>query len=424
MNQKHNGLFSGYTFENWRNLVLAAIVCLYLINIIVTFRHGAVGDDFVAYWSVGRISNEKGFSQIYEIENLQTIYSHELKDLGYLIDIEDITYSVPYLPFFVLPFHFLSRINLSYSFWIWNIFNYIILFVYLLFFLERIKPGNEPVFNSLPLLVTAFISYPVFKNLTSGNVNVFLLVCIGEFIRHAVNKKPVLSGLWLGGLLLKPPLLILILPIVLIMKKWQVLKGFSISSGTILLSSLFLAGFNGMMSLINLWIGYPGDTFSNTAPEIMINWRMVGFILDNQFNMSSGWVVVGLGIILTLFALFYHKKHILDFGSPSWMLAMLGVFSATIAITWHSHHYTAMILIPILIFASVHKMLPEKIVFLWGTITPVFWFGTLIIGLFDYLLINIGVVEYSFMVIAISGFVINLLILFSTVIYQNGLKQL
>ena len=46
------------------------------------------------------------------------------------------------------------------------------------------------------------ISYPVHINLYYGQVEVFLVICVGEFIRSAVNKKPILSGIWLGGLLL------------------------------------------------------------------------------------------------------------------------------------------------------------------------------------------------------------------------------
>ena len=44
------------------------------------------------------------------------------------------------------------------------------------------------------------------------------MIRTGEFIRSSLNKKPVLSGIWLAGLLLKPQLLILIVPIILLMR--------------------------------------------------------------------------------------------------------------------------------------------------------------------------------------------------------------
>ena len=34
------------------------------------------------------------------------------------------------------------------------------------------------------------LSFPVIMSLTEGQVEVFLVVCMGEFIRNALNKKP------------------------------------------------------------------------------------------------------------------------------------------------------------------------------------------------------------------------------------------
>jgi len=422
MNNKQRALFSDFTFENWRNLFLAAIVCFHLINIIAFSRHGGVGDDFVAYWSVGRIIDENGFSQIYESDKMRDIYTHEIKEQGYIIDIDTITNVVGYLPVFVWPFQLLSRVDLPYSFWIWNIINSVILFGYLVFFLKSTESGIEASTRDMVLLTLVFISYPVIKNLTSGNVNVFLLICTGEFIRNAVNNKPFLSGIWLGGLLLKPVLLILIIPIFLIRRNWDVLKGFFVSSGTILLVSVFLAGFTGMKSLINLWTKYSSGSFSGTAPGLMINWRMIGFTLDDQFNLSIGWVITGLGIILTILAVYFLINHNPHFGSPSWVLSILGVFSATIAITWHAHYYMAMVLIPFLIYAQEYKLLPQKIIFLWAIVTPVVMFGMDIIGLFDYFITKIGIIEYKWMVVTFSGFIMNLVILYSTIKYRNSMS--
>ena len=118
------------------------------------------------------------------------------------------------------------------------------------------------------------LSFPVIVSLTEGQVEVFLVVCMGEFIRYALNKKPLLSGIWLGGLLLKPQLLIIIIPILMIQKNWKVLMGFFASSGVIIGSSFILSGTKGMRSLIDLWIRFSAG-IATSSPERMINWRMV-----------------------------------------------------------------------------------------------------------------------------------------------------
>jgi len=256
------------------------------------------------------------------------------------------------------------------------------------------------------------ISYSVFYNITCGQVEVFVLICAGEFLRNAVKKKPIISGLWLGGLLLKPQLLILIIPIFILMRNWKALSGFFVSSGLILATSLWLSGLAGMRAQIDLWTKYSAG-IATTAPERMINWRMVGVNLNNLFNTSLGWLITGLGIGLTILAVYFLIKHNAPYGSSSWVITVGGVFSATLAITWHSHYHMAMVLIPFLVYASIKKIMPETVIFLWGITTPVVFFGILIFVLFFPLLINFNTGNQITIVIAFLGLILNLLILLS-----------
>ena len=427
MNHKRKLLFSNFTFEHWKNLILFAIICFYFVYFVGAFVYGTFGEDYLAFWSVGKIADEKGYSEIYDLNNLRSVQTQERYALGLLEKIDDPSSPlspVPYFSFFVLPFQLLSRIDLVHSFWIWTILNLIILIGYLVFFLRRINPGSGTTISGLNLLILVLISFPVFSNIFNGQVEVFLLVCAGEFIRYAVSKKPVLSGIWLGGLLLKPQLLIIIVPIFLIMRNWKVLMGFIVSSGIILMTSLLLSGFAGMKALINLLTKF-SDSVATAAPGIMINWRMVGVNVNALMNTSFGWVITGLGMVLTILAVYFLIKHNPPYGSSKWVMTMLGVFSATLAITWHSHYHMAMVLIPFLIYASLYKLLPEKILFLWGIVTPVALFCMLIIDLLVLVLTKINTINYNGMVIAFSGFILNLVIFISTMRFTNNrnLKQ-
>ena len=318
MNHKRKALFSNFTIDNWKNLVLVALICFYFIFFTGAFAYGTLGDDYFAFWSVGKIADEIGYSEIYDLSILRSVQTQGRYDLGLIetIDVSSILLNpVPYFSFFVLPFQLLSRVGLVDGYWIWTILNLIILIGYLVFFLRRTNPESGTTISGLNYLILVLISFPVFSNITNGQVGVFLLVCAGEFIRYAVSKKPVLSGLWLGGLLLKPQLLILIIPIILIMRNWKVLFGFIVSSGIILTTSLFLSGFAGMKALINLWTNYSVG-MALIFPEVMINWRMVGLNLNNLLNTSLGWVVTGLGMVLTTLAVYFLVKQRPSFGSP------------------------------------------------------------------------------------------------------------
>jgi hypothetical protein len=152
---------------------------------------------------------------------------------------------------------------------------------------------------------------------------------------------------------------------------------------------------------------------------VMINWRMVGVNVNALLNTSLGWVITGLGMVLTFLAVYFLVKQRPPFGSPQWVMAMLGVFSATLAITWHSHYHMAMVLIPFLVYASLYKLLPEKIIFLWGVVTPVVLFGMLIIDMFVLVIAKNHTTNYDQLVIAFSGFILNLVILISAMQFNN-----
>ena len=324
-------------------------------------------------------------------------------------------YTLPlaYFPVFIIPFQFLSRVSVESGYIIWTILNLALLVSYLIFFLRKTTPTGTTDALNLKFLIPFIISYAVFNNITNGQVEVFVLICAGEFIRQATYKKPVLSGLWLGGLLLKPPLLILIIPIFIFLRYWKVLLGFFASSGIIMVTSLVLSGQNGMHALINIWTKVTGAE-APSLPELMINWRMVGVNLDQLFTVSFGWIIAISGMILTTILVFYMVRHIPPYGSHLWVMTILGVLTATLAITWHSHYHMAMVMIPFLIYALVHKLLPEKNILSWSYITSLVYFGlyaifeTVFFALFK---IKLGIVTIK--ILGFTGLILNMAILIS-----------
>lgn len=432
MNRENNKIFSNYSFENWKNLSLFAVFFIYLILFGSWVWKGSFtvsyGWDYLAFWSVGKIADERGFSEIYDLDNLRWYQLREVKTLGLFSGTNDSAYlpiPAPLLSLFVVPFKFLSKLEPRSSYWIWTLINLMVLIGYMVTFLRKINPQLKTAASNRRVLIPVLLSFTVFNNIVNGQVEVFTLVCAGEFIRNSLNKKPFLSGVWLGGLLLKPQLLILIIPYLLILRYWKVVLGFITSSGIIFLSSLFLSGVNGMKEMITLWTRYSTGIASNN-PEFMINWRMVGVTLTKYLNLSCGWIIAGSGMILTLVFLYFLIKHNPPYGSPQWILSVMGVFSATLALTWHSHYYLVMVLIPFFIFALAYELLPQKLIFFWTVVTPFVMFGIMIFSLFLLFLAKINVYRYEWMLIGISGFIVNLVIYFYIIKFSrsgNGTKQ-
>lgn len=423
---KHNRkLFSNLRPENWSNLLIVAVLSFFLTQYVFTIKTGnfptVYGQDFLAFWTIGKIADEKGFSEIYGLNNFRDYQIQEFVSLGFHLDLNDTTFSpiiTLIFPIFVLPFQLLAKLPSVTGYWIWTIISTVLLVWYLLFFLQKIKQGTSTCSRGFKILLLIFFSYPVLNHLLVGQVNFFLVICAGEFIRSSLEKKPVMAGLWLGGLLLKPQILILVIPLLLILRYWKVLLGFIVSTCAALSISLALSGYAGIAGMIKGWVGWAAINSTN-APQYMINWRMIGVNLNDFVNTSLGWGVTGLGITLTIFALVILTKHRYPYGSPSWIVSMMGVFCATLVATWHSHSSMAMVLIPFLLYASLSNLLHYKFAYLWTCLPLAVMTATIMLKLI-FVLIGIKTFNYFLdLLTTFSVFILLLILLGSIVIGVN-----
>ena len=75
MNQNHKLMFQGLSIVKGKNLLLIAIFALYLSLFGSWIREGgfplSYGTDYLAFWSIGKIADEKGYSEIYDLDNLE-----------------------------------------------------------------------------------------------------------------------------------------------------------------------------------------------------------------------------------------------------------------------------------------------------------------------------------------------------------------
>lgn len=351
----------------WENLAIAAALTFYLIKMIFIISDFSlcenVGLDYCAYWSAGKLINEKSFSSVYNL-NLLEQAQNEIYPQADHPNFQ--TFAVMYLPIFLLPFKFFSLIDLTTSYLIWTFINFVGLILYLRFFTIKIS-GTSP---SKRLVLISLLSLPVFINFYEGQVNTLLVVCIGEFIRNILEDKDILAGLWLGGWLLKPQLLILIIPFLLLKRLFKSFTGFMLSTILIFGSALIFIKPNGFIDLANTFKeAGEGGVVSN--PAAMINWRMLGWHLNSLTNTTIGWIVIIIGSLLTTAIVLYTFTRKINDNSTNQIFAFLGIFAATCAVTWHSHLHMSMILIPPLIYLRMKSEIKESLFIAW-IFVPVF----------------------------------------------------
>jgi len=368
------------TAQNWQNLAIAAVLTFYLIQIgmEVFWRNtcGHLAIDYCTFWSAGQIANKYGYARVYDLDlmsQIQRTIFPATSDLSKFAVVP-----TPYLPVFILLFQPFALIDPAAGFWLWTALNGAIYFFYLRFFAQEM--ANEPLQTRLLILLTS--SLPVFLNFLYGQVNVWLAVCIGEFMRASISDRRFRAGLWLGGFLIKPQSLILIVPVLLLQRAFRTLAGFASASLLVLGTSFVLMGYDGFATLIRLWLGYATGLPAAIGPQVMMNWRMIGISLNSAFPSRAAWAITAIGLAATLLAVAYIWRRPLGHTGFKYGIGLLGTLAATGLVAWHSHVSTSVILIPPLIYLSQPtNRLPRGTVLLWALVPAAMYFAVFILDL-------------------------------------------
>ncbi|MGZ6316856.1 MAG: glycosyltransferase 87 family protein, partial [Anaerolineales bacterium] len=216
--------FQNMTAEGWQNLALTAILIFYIAQCALDIQWGNMcghlAIDYCSFWSAGRVASTRGYADVYNLNIMESV-QRSVFPARYETGGTFATVPTPYLPIFVLPFSLLGFLGPFAGYWIWAILNLVVLLYYLRFF--AIKMTGQPPSKRLMLLI--LLSLPVFLNFFYGQVNIWLTIFLGEYMRAAASGKPFKAGLWLAGLLLKPQYLILIGVAVLMQRSIKMLAG-------------------------------------------------------------------------------------------------------------------------------------------------------------------------------------------------------
>lgn len=322
------------------------------------------GIDFRSFWASADIALRHGFDEVYDLQLQEAVQrpmwaSHSPVPLEFYS-----TVPMPYLPVFLLPFIPLALIPPLPAFAIWTVANTVGGLVYL----RRLLGTGVPPPNSLLSLAVAC---PFLLTLLAGQVNVWLLVCFGEFMLAMMAGRQLVAGAWLAGVLIKPQLLIVVLPGLLIARQTQVVASFGALSALVVVVSMALAGTNGMLALAKLLLGYSAGPagLPTNFPESMMNWRALAVHLQAFMTWNAALVIAVAGMLgtaMTASVLWYRGRNV---ARDTWPVLMLGTLAASNAIAWHSHVHTALPLLAPLAVLYAAGWIPPRL-YRWWVLWP------------------------------------------------------
>lgn len=222
-------------------IVGCAVIIASLIN---TPARLSGATDFPAFFNAGRIARTEP-SRLYDPALQRQMFS----DVAPEIDPALVPYYA-YSPFFSLVFVPLSLLPYMLAFAVW-----IALCVAMLLLGLQLVWGTTDLpaehFKHAAIFSLCFLPFYAWT-LFMGQTTAFAFFALALAIYFERTGRMFISGLALSLLLYKPPLLILILPMLLITKRWRSLKGLVTGGCALALISLALIGPSGVPSYLEM----------------------------------------------------------------------------------------------------------------------------------------------------------------------------
>lgn len=318
-----------------------------------------IGVDYRLWYATGMIARFHGFDQIYYY-SLQAQYQLPLyiqyAHIG-LMSMPFWALPLPYLSAFTIPMVLLTFVNPVTGFVAWTVISVVGTLVYVGFFLKR----NQITIERHSLLIIAG-STPFLFNVLLGQVNLWLMIALGEAMIAYSHKHTFWAGFWLAGLLLKPQLLLLLVPLILITRNWKVLAGFTAGSALVGGISFTISGMAAIEGPINTLRSWPSSLNDSGMNILTFVTNLQKFIPQNL-----AWVLVVLMFIFTIMLYIKWMLSNMNSGATARMeLYLLVTLAVTCSISPHSNIYMALpMLLPGMV-ALAKRQIPRWLALTWA----------------------------------------------------------
>ena len=205
-----------------------------------------------------------------------------------------------------------------------------------------------PVAEWSTALLLAVTFWPFMECWLSGQASAIGFAAAALALRCESLHKPFGAGLCLALCLYKPPLLVLLLPMLVITRRWRVLGGFAAGSLALAGVSLLAVGWRGCLVYAKLLIEYPD--IINSELVIFPKWKFIdlnnflGLLLGSRVGIRRiVWLVIVLAIVPFLVRLWWLS---VKWGPDRRTLAWAATLTWTLVLNIHTGYYDAILAVP------------------------------------------------------------------------------
>jgi len=229
-------------------------------------------------------------------------------------------------PFALLPILPLAKLPIAVAFSVWTLASFALLFLSL----KILESETQLFFGNWPVLLSLAFA-PVMASFLHGQFSLIVVACYAAVYALWRRGKLTLGGLVLSVATVKFQLVIGLVAVLLLRRRWRELAGFACGSGALALLSLWMVGFP-------LLLLYPGFVLHSDTPisELphMANWQ--GLLSINGINYPTLLLVLSVGTVAL--------------AAWAWKDLERGFAAATLAAMLVSYHLTpqdlSLVLVP------------------------------------------------------------------------------
>ena len=332
------------------------LLSVYFIHFVITNANRST-HGFATYYTASQL--------LYEGENVNRFYDDDWFSTNvkrFVPEVYEIYHvNMPTTSLIMLP---LVKFDYSTARIIWTIFNFIILFAAVLFFIQKL---NYKEFW-LPLILILFLSYqPLYANILFGQayILVFCLLIVAWYAY--VSGKEKLLGVAIGLIFVLKSTSFIFWLLLLVQRRWRSIVWGLITVSVVILFSLPWIGFNAWQTYAGKLIDYISNpSLSVTAyqtlhsffhhltsfnqqwnPEPLINLPLLG----NLLSIFSVLIIAGV----SSFIAFKQNKSETAFG----IFIIAGLIISPVSL---DYHYTILLLPILMLINNIRK---DSTVMLW-----------------------------------------------------------
>jgi hypothetical protein len=198
--------------------------------------------DFITIYGIGHISNSYPSAQLYD-------YTLQKKIFNEIHPAPEGTYGPsPYPPFVALFFSLFARFSFNHAYGLWAATSLTLYTFGIEASLRGVYPG-EPLKNSLILCLALEFSPFIISTLANGQLASIAVASVGFAVFQENQAKPFRSGLALSILTYKPTLLLLLIPMLFVTRRFKTLFGFIAGAAMLMAATTVFTG-------IQIWPAY------------------------------------------------------------------------------------------------------------------------------------------------------------------------